>query len=53
MLSRIHLPIAFNLKVVYTGTLDGLKGQRSKLQGCVSKSVQSDIKLSFTCTLFF
>ena len=34
------------------GAWDSLKGQRSKLQGYVSKSVQSDIKLSFKCILF-
>ena len=39
--------------VVKTGTLDGHKGQRSKLQGYVSESVQSDIKLSFIVFYFF
>ena len=39
--------------VVKTGTLVILKGQRSNLQGYVSESVQSDIKLSFKCILFF
>ena len=45
-----HLPI--HVKVVLMGAWDSLKGQRSKLQGYMSESVQSDIKLSFKCILF-
>ena len=47
--------------VVYTGDLDGsirlqdflARPIRLKVNGYVSESVQSDIKLSFTCILFF
>ena len=45
--SRAKLIIARDSRVVLMGAWDSLKGQRSKLQGYMSESVQSDIKLSF------